>query len=333
MLKARRARALETQRVQMQAKVAADLESVLSLQAEAQPEPEPEPKLEPVPALPAISLSTLKIQELLGIGQTSSVRRAVSALSAEEEGAVAVKIVSKRQFFANKRMAENCRRELALLAVLMSADHPHIVQTLGFAEEHGNIYIAMEYCAGGELLQRDGGFSEDDAALITRQLAETLHFLHSQYIVHRDVKPENILFKAAPDPLGWVDPRSLKLCDFGLAVTIKPGGTLCDVCGSPAYVAPEMTAASPPSYGAAVDIYALGVVMFVMLTDRLPFVGSSLHDMAPVKEKGVVFSLEAGSRIGEQAQDLIRLMLTPDQEMRPDADAVCRHSFCTAVYR
>eukprot|EP01049_Picozoa_sp_SAG25_P004658 SAG25_NODE_298_length_10188_cov_5.941421_9_plen_580_part_00 len=299
-------------------------------QSETHAEPEPEP--EPSTQLRSLTLDELEIKELLGSGQTSTVKRAVLRATGE---LVAIKVISKRQFFGNKPMATNVRRELQLLAQLAPFSNPHIVRALGVTDEARAIVVAMECCDGGELLacmeaQHAGRFSSRDASLIALQLSRALEFLHAQRIVHRDVKPENILFKEAANV------RSMKLCDFGLAIWLPlPGAPpLSELCGSPAFMAPEMTPAEgcPSGYGCPVDMFALGAVIFMCLHGTLPYVGSSLADMAPCKRRGAPPFTLLGAReeVGDgselvEARDLVRQALAADPTERLTAAGVCVH--------
>ena len=152
-------------------------------------------------------------------------------------------------------------------ALVGKLQHPHIVTLLDAAVERDYSYIVMEYVAGGTLAQ----YTSSDALLPLEKVVEVvfkvsraLEYAHRQGVIHRDIKPANILVPPAFD---------VKLSDFGVA--ILEGATHTDLrnVGSPGYMSPEQLTDQPLTH--QTDIYSLGVVMFQLLTGRLPFVGSS----------------------------------------------------------
>jgi len=152
-------------------------------------------------------------------------------------------------------------------ALVGKLQHPHIVTLLDAAVERDYSYIVMEYVAGGTLAQ----YTSSDALLPLEKVVEVvfkvsraLEYAHRQGVIHRDIKPANILVPPAFD---------VKLSDFGVAML--EGATHTDLrnVGSPGYMSPEQLTDQPLTH--QTDIYSLGVVMFQLLTGRLPFVGSS----------------------------------------------------------
>lgn len=130
-------------------------------------------------------------------------------------------------------------------------------------------YCTMYYFQGGDLFDAIAAankFNERDSATMTRHLASALSYLHQRRIVHRDIKPENLLVDV--DEAGN---RVLKLADFGLAQEVTE--SLYMVCGTPTYVAPEILAES--GYGLKVDIWAAGVILYILLCGFPPFVSAT----------------------------------------------------------
>ena len=158
-----------------------------------------------------LTLPDLDIGEIIGSGSAGTVKLAVHVPTGMR---VAVKIIPKRKFFMNKKLEETTNRELAMLDRIATFDHPHIVRTFGYINDPDNVYIALELCEGGELLEElenIGNYTEHDAATIVHNCVDTLGYLHARGIVHRDIKPENLLLKKKGDP------DSIKVADFGLA--------------------------------------------------------------------------------------------------------------------
>ncbi|MBY0230647.1 MAG: protein kinase, partial [Gemmataceae bacterium] len=158
--------------------------------------------------------------------------------------------------------------------------HPHIVTVYEVKELAGRTALVLEYVEGGTLAQKLQGKPQPprDAARFIQTLAWAMAYAHSRGVVHRDLKPGNILLSAGPDaPLAKCQPR---ISDFGLAKLLEASAHLTktnDILGTPSYMAPEQ-AASAGDAGPAADVYALGAILYETLTGRPPFVGQSLLD-------------------------------------------------------
>ncbi len=160
--------------------------------------------------------------------------------------------------------------------------HPHIVQIFEMGELDGRPFFAMEYVAGESLAARTRATPQPprEVALLVERLARAIHAVHEQGIVHRDLKPANVLLAGSDVPLGQAVP---KIVDFGLAKFVdldSPSATISrDVLGTPLYMAPEQAAGQSKDAGPAVDIYALGAMLYVLLTGQPPFKGATLLDI------------------------------------------------------
>lgn len=209
-------------------------------------------------------------------------------------GLVALKIL-RPQYVADREFIERFAREAKAAQAL---DHPHIVRVLDSGRDGDTYFIAMEYVNGPDLkghLRRMGRLEPADVERIGQAVCEALDYAHRQGIIHRDVKPQNILL--APD-------GTVKVADFGIAralaaVTITQPGV---VLGTVQYLSPEQARGAP--VGRTSDLYSLGVVLFEMLTGRPPFDGESpiaialkhLHEPPPRArdvQPGVPMRLEA----------------------------------------
>src|SRR5262245_12632007 len=156
--------------------------------------------------------------------------------------------------------------------------HPNIVQIHEVGEADGQPFIALEYVAGGSLAERLAGqpLPPRDAARLVAALAEAMHLAHSRNLVHRDLKPGNVLLAGEADtPVGQCQP---KVTDFGLVRQLDAdSGQTVDgvVMGTPSYMAPEQAEGRARSAGPAADVYALGAILYECLTGRPPFEGAT----------------------------------------------------------
>ncbi|CAE6054195.1 unnamed protein product [Arabidopsis arenosa] len=176
---------------------------------------------------------------------------------------IAVKIISKAKM-TTAIAIEDVRREVKLLKSL--SGHKNLIRYYDACEDANNVYIVMELCEGGELLDRilarGGKYPEDDAKAIVVQILTVVSFCHLQGVVHRDLKPENFLFTSSRED------SDLKLIDFGLSDFIRPDERLNDIVGSAYYVAPEVL---HRSYSLEADIWSIGVITYILLCGSRPF--------------------------------------------------------------
>lgn len=152
-------------------------------------------------------------------------------------------------------------------------------------------------------------YSEKDAADLVYQILNVVKYLHGKGIVHRDLKPENLLFEDETA-------KRLKLCDFGLAEKIKENEIMYNVVGSPTYMAPEITLGT--GYGKPVDMYSIGVIMYILLCGYPPF----------EPEEGIVdleFPSPEWDSINDSVKRIITLLLDKDPSKRPTADQCLQH--------
>lgn len=200
-----------------------------------------------------------ELGRLLGYGAFAKVYH---ARDVHTEHSVAIKVINKQKILKGG-LAGNVKREISIMRRLR---HPNIVRLLEVLANKKKIYFVLEFAKGGELFTKvaKSRFSEDLSRRYFQQLISAVGYCHSRGVYHRDLKPENLLLDE-----NW----NLKVTDFGLSALtdqIRPDGLLHTLCGTPAYVAPEIL--SKKGYdGAMVDIWSCGIILFVLNAGYLPF--------------------------------------------------------------
>eukprot|EP00359_Climacostomum_virens_P001966 CAMPEP_0204898808 /NCGR_PEP_ID=MMETSP1397-20131031/1497_1 /ASSEMBLY_ACC=CAM_ASM_000891 /TAXON_ID=49980 /ORGANISM="Climacostomum Climacostomum virens, Strain Stock W-24" /LENGTH=433 /DNA_ID=CAMNT_0052066693 /DNA_START=173 /DNA_END=1474 /DNA_ORIENTATION=+ len=196
-------------------------------------------------------------------------------------------------------MGIKLKREVSLLRHM---HHPNIVRLYQVMKSAQHIFLVTEYVSGGDiysLLERRGRISEAEARHYFQQLISALEYCHSQAIVHRDLKPENLLLD---------DASVIKIADFGLATHFQDGLHCLSSCGSPNYAAPEIVSCSAYC-GPEVDIWSAGVILFALVSGRLPFDDPSFPQLFKrIRKAEFSFPLE----FSDPLKDLILRILNPD---------------------
>lgn len=205
------------------------------------------------------TLGKYTIRRELGRGGMAAV---FLAYQEDMDREVAIKVLP-REFMYDQTFLERFKREARAIARMT---HPRILPVHDYGEDQGWTYIVMAHMGGGSLSDQirrfPNGMPLADITIITRQIAEAMDYAHNQGVIHRDLKPSNVLL----DPAG-----NVYLADFGIAKVVEATAELTGsgVVGTPAYLAPEM--AKPGGLSPLVDIYALGVMLYQMLTGRQPY--------------------------------------------------------------
>ena len=248
----------------------------------------------------ALRLPGYRITERLGKGGMAHV---FLATQNSFERQVAIKILSPT-LSMEPRFAEQFMREARTVA---SLNHPHIVPVYDVGEHEGYHYLSMEYVTGGSLKARiRDGMSESDSEAVLRQLASALNYAGEHHFIHRDVKPDNILFRADGSAL---------LMDFGIASSMLNDATQSKgrQMGTPKYMSPEQHRAQPLTPQS--DLYSLGCVFYEMLTGEPPFKGADPSAMAVAHLREPVPLLPVRLR---HYQPLLRALLAKDPADRPE---------------
>mmetsp|Transcript_1474 Transcript_1474/g.1458 ORF Transcript_1474/g.1458 Transcript_1474/m.1458 type:complete len:282 (+) Transcript_1474:361-1206(+) len=230
---------------------------------------------------------------------------------------VAIKFIKKENM--NLRELELQKREIEVLKI---CQHPNIIRLLDVFENPQYIYLVLEYMEGGDLFTyldaREFKITEDRAREIAHQIAAAIYYIHSYGIAHRDLKLENIMM---------VDnsaTSSLKLVDFGLSKILGQNETSIEPFGTIGYVAPEVLVQKP--YGKAVDLWSLGVMIYVLLSGMLPF---ESNDNKETAKKTIYnqtsFEHPCWQYASKEVKHLIKGLLEKDRFQRMSIEEVLTH--------
>ncbi|XP_019592026.1 serine/threonine-protein kinase DCLK1 isoform X1 [Rhinolophus sinicus] len=263
--------------------------------------------------IPATITERYKVGRTIGDGNFAVVKECVERSTARE---YALKIIKKSKCRGKEHMIQN------EVSILRRVKHPNIVLLIEEMDVPTELYLVMELVKGGDLfdaITSTNKYTERDASGMLYNLASAIKYLHSLNIVHRDIKPENLLVYEHQD-----GSKSLKLGDFGLATIVD--GPLYTVCGTPTYVAPEIIAET--GYGLKVDIWAAGVITYILLCGFPPFRGSGddqevLFDQILMGQ--VDFPSPYWDNVSDSAKELITMMLLVDVNERFSAVQVLEH--------
>ncbi|GER41909.1 calcium-dependent protein kinase [Striga asiatica] len=258
--------------------------------------------------------ATYTIGKELGRGQFGVTYLCTHKQTGEQ---LACKTIAKRKL-ANKEDIEDVRREVQIMHHLTG--QPNIVELKGAYEDKHSVHLVMELCAGGELFDRiiaKGHYTECAAASLLRTIVQIVHTCHSMGVIHRDLKPENFLL------LSKAEDAPLKATDFGLSVFYKQGEHFKDIVGSAYYIAPEVL---KRNYGPEVDIWSVGVMLYILLSGVPPFWAESETGIFNAILRGHIdFSSDPWPSISSGAKDLVRKMLNSDPKQRLTAAQVLSH--------
>ncbi|KAJ3451308.1 protein kinase [Anaeramoeba flamelloides] len=251
----------------------------------------------------------------LGVGATGKVKLGTHK---ETNKKVAIKILPKK-FFKKKNLKEKLEREVSILKLLK---HPNVMRLYDVYETSKTLYLIMELAEGGELfdyLISNHKLSHPHALFYFQQLILALSYMHERKICHRDLKPENLLLDKD---------LNLKIADFGMAQLMKDGSLLETSCGSPHYASPEVI--KGVNYdGRKADIWGCGVVLFTILSGRLPFDSKNIQKLLSKIKNG---DYQMSSSFNELEKDIIRKILRVNPINRISMKEIKNHPFFTSNY-
>ncbi|XP_041103102.1 serine/threonine-protein kinase H1-like [Polyodon spathula] len=259
------------------------------------------------------------IKALIGRGSFSRVVRVEHKATKQP---FAIKMIETKA----KEGREVCESELS---VLRRVSHCNIIQLIEVLESQERVYMVMELATGGELFDRiiaKGSFTERDATQVLQMVLDGVKYLHSLGISHRDLKPENLLYYHP-----GTDSKIL-VTDFGLANSGNKGGdwSMRTTCGTPEYIAPEILLRKP--YTSAVDMWALGVITYILLSGSMPFEDENRTRLYRMILKGKYsFAGDPWSSVSNLAKDYINRLLTVDPSERMTATQALKHPWIVTM--
>lgn len=261
---------------------------------------------------------------VLGLGSYGQVVQARSKATGVN---CAIKQISKTMNDDDKARAMNLRDTKAVrqeIEIMQSLNHQNIVKLVDNFEDNFRFYLAMELCAGGRVIDfiaRTQVYSESDVAVLMRQVFDAIDYMHGKDIVHRDVKPDNMLLESCR-PLAQ---NTLKLIDFGISCKCSSGQELRLRAGTPEYMSPQVI---DGRYDARADLWSCGVVMYSLLCGYVPFRGQSESGIFTAVRRGnFTWPEKDWQRTSDESKDLIRGLLKLDARERLTAQEALGHSW------
>ncbi|XP_037611058.1 calcium/calmodulin-dependent protein kinase type II subunit gamma isoform X13 [Sebastes umbrosus] len=267
-----------------------------------------------VPATCTRFTDEYQLYEELGKGAFSVVRRCVKKSSGQE---YAAKIINTKKLSA--RDHQKLEREARICRLLK---HPNIVRLHDSISEEGFHYLVFDLVTGGELFEDIVAreyYSEADASHCISQILESVNHIHQHDIVHRDLKPENLLLASK------MKGAAVKLADFGLAIEVQGDQQAWfGFAGTPGYLSPEVLRKDP--YGKPVDIWACGVILYILLVGYPPFWDEDQHKLyQQIKAGAYDFPSPEWDTVTPEAKNLINQMLTINPAKRITAEQALKH--------
>jgi len=268
-----------------------------------------------------------ELKEELGKGAFSVVKRCVQRHTGLEFAAkiINTKKLSARDFQKLEREARICRK----------LQHPNIVRLHDSIQEESFHYLVFDLVTGGELFEDIVArefYSEADASHCIQQILESVNHCHSNGVVHRDLKPENLILsekpKSQPENLllaSKTKGAAVKLADFGLAIEVQGDQQAWfGFAGTPGYLSPEVLKKEP--YGKPVDIWACGVILYILLVGYPPFWDEDQHRLyAQIKAGAYDYPSPEWDTVTPEAKNLINQMLTVNPSKRIRAEEALKH--------
>ncbi|KAL2633581.1 hypothetical protein R1flu_005060 [Riccia fluitans] len=256
------------------------------------------------------------VTQQIGSGSFAVVWKARHKLHGNE---VAIKEIATEKL--NPKLQESLLSEIE---ILKKTNHPNIIRLHEIVEAPNRIFLVLEYCTGGDLaayIQRHGRVSETVARHFMQQLGAGLQALRANHLIHRDLKPQNLLLST--------DDRCavLKIADFGFARSLQPQGMAETICGSPLYMAPEIL--QRQKYDAKADLWSVGAILYQLVCGRPPFHGNSHVQLLLniVRTNEIKFPDGVVAELHTDCIDMIRKLLRRNPVERLGFEEFFNHNF------
>lgn len=252
--------------------------------------------------------NTFSIREEIGKGAFSRIFKAYDTV---QERNVAIKVIRKKRVVKLRKQIE---MEIQLLQKL---DHPNIVQCYGVYEDHSKIFIVMEYCAKGDLseLLKVSFLTEEEVKGLFKGLVAALEHLFENKIMHRDLKPKNILVS---------DDDTLKIADFGFAKYVQTDLSQT-ICGSPLYMAPEILNSSP--YASNSDLWSVGIVLYEMISGKPPYFAKNMEELKKNIHEVSQFEMIDSLKVSYSCKELLFQLLDINKSSRLSWEEFFNHAW------
>eukprot|EP00794_Sanderia_malayensis_P018348 gene18348-20191_t len=247
------------------------------------------------------------IEKTIGKGNFAVVKVAKHRIT---KSTVAIKIIDKSRLDENN--LTKMRREVKIMKALR---HPHVLKIYQVMETQNMLYIVSEYAANGEMfahIDKTGRLSEEEACRVFWQILSAVEYCHKRHVVHRDLKTENLLLDEG---------LNIKIADFGFGNYYEENQHLKSWCGSPPYAAPEIFEGKE-YFGPEVDIWSLGVVLYVLVCAALPFDGTTFPE---VRDHVLSGRFRVPYFMSSELEDLIRKILIKNPTQRLTLEQIKEH--------
>ncbi|PSN51430.1 hypothetical protein C0J52_05456, partial [Blattella germanica] len=257
--------------------------------------------------------SKYEVLEELGKGRYGVVHKVQERSTGQKFAAKFVRCIKAKD-------REKVQEEIDIMNILR---HPKLLQLAAAFESPREVIMIMEYITGGELFERvvadDFTLTERDCILFMRQICEGVDYMHQNYVVHLDLKPENIMCHTRTS-------HQIKLIDFGLAQKLNPDSPVRVLFGTPEFIPPEIINYEP--IGVESDMWSVGVICYVLLSGLSPFMGDNdAETFANITRADYDFDDEAFDAISQDAKDFISALLVKRKEKRLTAKECLQHTW------
>ncbi|ESN99263.1 hypothetical protein HELRODRAFT_67067, partial [Helobdella robusta] len=253
-----------------------------------------------------------EIERTIGKGNFAVVKLAKHRIT---KTPVAIKIIDK-----NRLDEDNLKKIYREVQILKLLDHPHIIKLYQVMETANMLYIVSEYAENGEMFEyiaKSGRLSEMEAFSKFKQIVESVEYCHKNHVVHRDLKAENLLLDAD---------MNIKIADFGFGNFFMTNQHLSTWCGSPPYAAPEVFEGQK-YLGPRVDVWSLGVILYVLVCGSLPFDGQNLSTL---RDRVLAGRFRIPYFMSTDCENLIKKILVVDPKRRYTISQIKKHKWMTS---